>query len=115
MVEVAVVTLDEELTDVNPCVIKIDVEGAERDVLLGGRRLIERVRPVVIFEHEPEAAALFDANPYEIWDYFAGLDYRVFSVTGAGPVPRDAFCSPYAYTINWVATPETRQPRPGWR
>lgn len=108
IIEVDVVTLDGALANSDPEVIKIDVEGAERDVLLGARRLIERARPTVIFEHELESAALFGARPEEIWDYFADLRYRVFSITGGGPVARASFGTP-GRTINWLATPATRQ------
>jgi len=107
MIEVDVVTLDGALASSDPEVIKIDVEGAERDVLLGARRLIERARPTVIFEHELESAALFGARPEEIWEYFADLRYRVFSITGDGPIARAAFGTS-GRTINWLATPATR-------
>lgn len=38
--------------------IKIDVEGAEYPVISGGRNLIKRSRPVVIFEHGPGASGV---------------------------------------------------------
>jgi FkbM family methyltransferase len=105
MIEVDVVTLDDALMNADPSVIKIDVEGGERDVLLGARRVIERARPVVIFEHEPASAALFGASAEEIWDYFACLGYRVLPVTGEGPTTRGAFVAS-ELIINWLATPE---------
>jgi FkbM family methyltransferase len=105
-IEVTVVTLDDELRNTHATVIKIDVEGAERDVLLGARHVIEDTQPVVIFEHDPAAAALFGAGSAEIWDYFADLGYRVFSITGEGPIDREAFAAP-GRAINWLATPAT--------
>lgn len=43
-------TLDDELTHVSgDCVVKIDVEGAEMEVLLGAEQFVRRVRPRAIF------------------------------------------------------------------
>ena len=39
-VEVACGTLDDILADVNPSYVKLDVEGAERDALAGGRHIL---------------------------------------------------------------------------
>lgn len=45
---IPITTLDDEVEHAD--FIKIDVEGMELEVLRGGTRLIERVRPVVLFE-----------------------------------------------------------------
>jgi FkbM family methyltransferase len=45
--EVAVVTLDETLGGLSPTFLKIDVEGAELDVLLGARQLLQAGRTIV--------------------------------------------------------------------
>jgi FkbM family methyltransferase len=104
-IDVQVSTLDDELTDVTARVIKIDVEGAEQDVLEGGVSVISRTRPVVIFEHVREAAALY-GNAFEApWDLLTDLGYRIFSVTGEGPFTRTAF-GEASTQVNWLATPE---------
>ena len=64
-----------------------------------------RTQPVVIFEHEHEAAALFGATADEIFDYFDDLGYRLFSIAGEGPVTRESFAA--STPINWLASPET--------
>ena len=64
-------TLDRALANVGGriALIKADVEGFEEDVLLGGRGLIARHRPVVLFESY--------ALPRNLTSMFARLDYDV--------------------------------------
>lgn len=75
-------TLDKELlTSVSRVdVIKIDVEGYEQAVLLGGREMLRQFRPVIILEFSPAAYVLKDANmAFAILELIENLDYR-FSV-----------------------------------
>ena len=55
-----------------PSVVKIDVEGAELEVLKGAHRLIETVRPVVLCEVIPPSeagvTAFFKAHNYQIFN-----------------------------------------------
>jgi FkbM family methyltransferase len=55
-----------------PSVVKIDVEGAELEVLKGSRRLFETVRPVVFCEVIPPSEAgvteFFKAHNYQIYN-----------------------------------------------
>jgi FkbM family methyltransferase len=104
-IDVQVSTLDAELAQLTPTVIKIDVEGAELAVLEGGRELLARARPIVIFEHVLEAAAMYGGPPEGPWDLLSGLGYRIFSVTGDGPVTRAAFTRSNG-VVNWLATPD---------
>ncbi|MHC4997152.1 MAG: FkbM family methyltransferase [Planctomycetota bacterium] len=54
-IEVYASTLDARVADSDePCIIKIDVEGAELDVLEGGRNVIRNRRPLIVFEYISE-------------------------------------------------------------
>jgi FkbM family methyltransferase len=108
-ITVQVSTLDAEIGELRPAVIKIDVEGAEHDVLEGARSVLSDVRPVVIFEHVAATAALYDSPPAACWDLLAGLDYQIFAVTGVGPFTRSAFAENTS-VVNWLATPRLGAP-----
>jgi FkbM family methyltransferase len=103
-IRVKVSTLDAELGGLRPALVKIDVEGAELEVLTGGPTLLSEVRPVVIFEHVAGAAALYGTTSSAIWDLLADLSYRVFAITGDGPFDRSAFADS-TRIVNWLATP----------
>jgi FkbM family methyltransferase len=106
-IEVEVSTLDAELEDLSPGVVKLDVEGAELAVLEGARAVLSRARPVVIFEHVAEASALYGSAPGAPWDLLTELDYEIFSVTGDGPFTRAAFVAASGI-VNWLARPSAR-------
>jgi FkbM family methyltransferase len=108
-ITVRVSTLDAELSEVTPEVVKIDVEGAEREVLEGGRSVLARAKPVVIFEHVAAAAALYGTAPAAVWELLVELGYEIFSITGEGPFARAAFAGS-TRVINWLARP-TSSPR----
>jgi FkbM family methyltransferase len=48
--------------------IKIDVEGAELQVLRGGYELIRRNKPVIVFEHGLGAADFYNTTPSDIFE-----------------------------------------------
>ena len=107
-IAVTVSTLDAELEGMAPAVLKIDVEGAELEVLEGARAVLARAQPIVIFEHVPSAASLYGSSPGAPWDLLDELGYRVFSVTGDGPYSRAAFAGAGDGVVNWLATPAGR-------
>lgn len=106
-ITVEVSTLDAEMHGVSPSVVKVDVEGAELAVVEGGRSLLSEIRPLVIFEHVPEAAALYGVESGSLWDLLCELDYEVFAITGDGPFTRPAFAQGGGI-VNWLATPRTQ-------
>jgi FkbM family methyltransferase len=103
-IKVTISTLDAEIADRIPRVIKIDVEGAELGVVEGARALLAEARPLVIFEHVAAASALYGTPPEALWELLTGLGYEIFAVTGDGPFTREAFVENTA-VVNWLATP----------
>ncbi len=103
-IEVSVSTLDAEVRELAPTVVKIDVEGAELGVLQGGIAVLSEVRPLIVFEHVAAAANLYETHPEAVWDLLAGFSYEVFAVTGEGPFTRQAFAVERS-VVNWLARP----------
>lgn len=74
LVTVETTTIDDECErrNLDPTLIKIDVEGAERHVLLGGVRTIGRTRPIVILEYSSTATK---EDPF---DLLISRGYRLY-------------------------------------
>lgn len=97
VVEVACSPLDDlpEISDLEPIsVIKIDAEGAEFKVMKGARRLIERDRPVVLFEVNEAALARQNASRSDLYQFFASFGYSLYGISSrtGQPVPVDEGC-----------------------
>lgn len=61
--------------------IKIDVEGAELFVLQGGRQLIERDSPIILFESSHDGSNGLGYHRDELFNFFVDqLGYQVFKV-----------------------------------
>ncbi len=101
--------LDEILADdYRPAVIKIDVEGAEEQVLRGALETLQRHRPVVIFEHGQGSADFFGTRPATIFELLRDdAGYRIFDLDGNGPYSLMQFEQTF-YTgsrVNFVTHP----------
>jgi hypothetical protein len=57
-------------------VLKIDVEGAELEVLRGAKDTLTRHRPVLIIELEEELLATMGTSSSEVHDLLATYSYR---------------------------------------
>ncbi len=57
--------------------IKIDVEGAEMQVLKGAHAIISKYKPLVVFEHGMGAANHYGTRPEQIFDLFNDLNMKV--------------------------------------
>lgn len=91
-ITVAVDTLDGSLPAAyRPELIKIDVEGAEQQVLEGAMRTITTHRPTIVFEHGT-AAKEYGTRPETIFELLCDqAALRIFDLDGNGPYSREAF------------------------
>src|SRR3989344_8344175 len=74
--DIPITTLDSEVAHAD--LIKIDVEGMELDVLIGGSKLIERARPVVLFEVNVSQLRAHGTSPRELERFFTERTYRLY-------------------------------------
>ena len=104
------VTLEpiDEVTDpdLGPALVKIDVEGAEQQVIEGAMRTLRTHSPIVLFEHGLGSANEFGTEPDDIWRLLvdeAGM--RLFDLDGDGPYGLERFRRTYyeATRVNFVA------------
>jgi Methyltransferase FkbM domain len=85
-----------------PALIKIDVEGAERQAIEGAIETISKYKPIVIFEHGKGGATHYGTSPrdiYELLHDLAGL--RIFDLDGNGPYNLSQFEESYALDNRW--------------
>jgi hypothetical protein len=106
---VLVEDLDSSLPrDYVPALIKVDVEGAEQQVIEGGIRTIATHRPIVVFEHGSGAAPAYGTKPQDIFELLAveaGL--RIFDLDRNGLYDGDSFAQAFEAGERWnfVAMP----------
>ena len=60
--------------------IKIDVEGAELNVLRGSFNTITKFNPVVVFEYELGASDVYGAAPLGMWNFFDEVKYSIYTL-----------------------------------
>lgn len=73
--------------DVLPRLVKIDVEGAELEVLRGGRQTLTRSRPVIVFEHYTPHADAYGTTAADLHALLVDeIGLRIFDIDGNGPL-----------------------------
>jgi len=101
--------LDDALPDgVRPVLIKVDVEGAEEQVLLGATETVRRYRPVIVFEHGFGSADHYGTTPNRIHAIFTSwLGYEIHGLDWDGPYSAERFAEIFALgeRVNFVAVP----------
>lgn len=87
--------------------LKVDVEGAELEVLQGAAATLERCRPTVIFEHGLGGAPFYGTTPQSIFRLLSDVKLRVFDLDGNGPYSEDQFGESFYAGKRWnyLATP----------
>ena len=110
MIRVRTERLDDALPEgVRPVFLKIDVEGAEEEVLRGAMRTLHSHRPVIAFEHGAGSADHYGTTPEAIHRLLAGeLGYAIHGLDGDGPYSEGRFAEIFATgeRVNFVARPE---------
>ena len=93
------VRLDDELSVSDPCILLIDVEGAELAVLQGGQSFIRQQRPLIIFEY----TSLLQRDRFTLAQVrgVLGAGYELFRLRQDGRLDRQL-----DDTWNCVAVPE---------
>lgn len=85
--------------------IKIDVEGAEYGVLLGAEKLLQKDKPILIFEHGLGAADKYQTTPEMIFDYLIKFNYRLSLlndfIKNKNELNRNQFCDEFYKSKNY--------------
>ena len=106
---VRVERLDDGLPEgIQPVFVKIYVEGAEEEVILGAQETLRRHRPVVAFEHGRGSADHYGTTPGTIHALLAEeLGYDISGLDGDGPYDAERFIEIFASgeRVNFVARP----------
>lgn len=74
------ISLDELLPTENITLLKADVDGYELDVFRGGRELLRRSKPDVLFEFNPLAIEVRGVSPLELPKFLLELGIGVFNL-----------------------------------
>jgi len=62
-------------------VIKLDIEGSELDALKGMKEMLQKDKPIVIVEVNPETLSMFNLEPFAIYDHLKQLNFEGFLIS----------------------------------
>jgi FkbM family methyltransferase len=88
------ISLDDYVSkkSVVPDVLKIDVEGAEFNVLDGATRILKDYRPKIIISLHPEHLRLLNRNIWEIYNYCNLYSYSLLSCIDEHVILKNELC-----------------------
>ena len=92
-VRVPLTTLDtlwREFDQPDLCLVKIDVEGGEADVLRGGFSCLRATRPYILLEWNPQNLAAYGCPPEALLELATALDYEVLNAHSLAPIASSA-------------------------
>jgi FkbM family methyltransferase len=94
-------------------VIKLDLEGAELGALRGGENLINRDRPLIMYESGP--SEFMGYSKIDMFEWLAAKDYLIFLPARLGkaalPMSKEVYVDAHQYpfgTLNYFAVPAER-------
>jgi FkbM family methyltransferase len=98
------------LTDVWPMdlplhLIKLDVEGAQLEVLRGAVPLLKQWKPVIVFEHGPGASKVYGTTSYDVFDVLAECGLSIWLLEAwlrqKEPLQRQEFSDQVEQKVNY--------------
>jgi FkbM family methyltransferase len=92
-IKVPLTTLDtlwREFGQPDICLVKIDVEGGEIDVLRGGFSCLRATRPYILLEWNAQNLTAYGCPPEALFEMAAALNYEVLGAHGLAPVSSPA-------------------------
>jgi FkbM family methyltransferase len=85
VVDIEVNTLDSLIIETDAVnrvdFIKVDIEGAEYDFLLGARKTIEEFKPIILMEIETHRLVKFNTTAKQIFNFMYQFGYKYLSAT----------------------------------
>ncbi|WP_163886811.1 FkbM family methyltransferase [Aliiruegeria sabulilitoris] len=105
-INVQVETLDRLFPNATVDVVKIDIEGAELGALRGGVKLLERSRPLIMFESAGVGDNSLGYSAQGLWQFFDDHCFSVFTpdrlAHDAPALSQDAFLDAHHYPTRCV-------------
>lgn len=109
-IEVTVRRLDEVLDiDFQVDFMKVDVEGAELNVLEGAEKIIKKWKPFIIFEHAQVHTTEYGTTPNMLFNFLRSCALQVYRLDSRGPLSEEDFARIYhtSFASNYDRHAET--------
>lgn len=106
IINVDVRRLDEVIPNDLPIhFIKIDVEGAEYLVLKGAEKILEKYKPIIIYEQGLGSAEFYGTTPDSFYDFMTSFGYNLslmdYYISNLEPLTKDEYCNQFNKRYNY--------------